>query len=214
MSCPVTVRLGVHALGVSDAAERLLMESHLADCPACSAELSYLEPLPGLLARVPADLLSDDPQPSGRAARARKARAPAVRWRAAGLVAAVAFAVAAAIWLGQPAATRPAANSPAAAVTLSGADPVTHVRVTVTLTRTSWGTSIRMRAWGLPLNEPCRLIVRSAAGGTEVAGAWDAWHAGPVRIPASSAWRPADISSLRVATTGRTLVIVRSRPPG
>ncbi len=67
---------------------------------------------------------------------------------------------------------------------------------------------------GLPLNQPCRLIVRSRAGGTEVAGAWDAWRAGPVSIPASAAWRPADISSLQVATTDTNLVTVSTVRPG
>jgi hypothetical protein len=80
--------------------------------------------------------------------------------------------------------------------------------VTITLTGTSWGTSIRLLAWGLPLNQPCRLIVRSRGGGTEVAGAWDAWRAGPVSIPASAAWRPDDIASLQVATTSRSLVTI------
>ena len=100
------------------------------------------------------------------------------------------------------------------AITLSGANPATHVRVTVALTGTSWGTSIRLLAWGLPLNQPCRLIVRSRTGGTEVTGVWDAWSAGPVSIPASAAWRPADISSLQVATTSRNLVTVTAGRPG
>ena len=37
MTCPVTVRLGVYALGAADAAERMLVESHLVTCRACRA---------------------------------------------------------------------------------------------------------------------------------------------------------------------------------
>jgi hypothetical protein len=216
MTCPVTVHLGVYALGAADAAERVLVESHLATCQVCCAELARLEPLPGLLARVPPNLLRADPAPAtheralaaplmtaGRT-RARQARPSAGRWRgAAAVAAAAALGASAGIWL-----ARPTANSPPPAITLSGANPVTHVRVTVTLTATTWGTSIRLQALGLPLNQMCRLIVRSRDGGTEVAGAWDAWRSGPVSIPASAAWRLADIVSLQVATTTRTLVTV------
>jgi Putative zinc-finger len=222
MTCPITVRLGVYALGAADAAERVLVESHLATCQACQVELARLEPLPGLLARVPVNLLRADLPPArlhGRAPaaritqagniRARKARAPADRGRsAAGVAAAAVIGAAGGFWLAQPGARQPAANSPPAAITLSGANSVSHVRVTVTLTGTSWGTSIRLLAWGLPLSQPCRLIVRSRTGGTEIAGAWDAWRAGPVSVPASAAWRPADISSLQVATPTRNLVTV------
>jgi hypothetical protein len=222
MTCPVTVHLGVYALGAADAAERVLVESHLATCQRCRAELARLEPLPGLLARVPANLLRADPTPArhelapaaplGTAGktRARQARPSAGRWRgAAAMAVAAALAASAGLWL-----ARPTANPPPAAITLSGANPVTHVRVTLTLTATSWGTSIRLQALGLPLNQLCRLIVRSRAGATEVAGAWDAWRSGPVSIPASAAWRPADIVSLQVATTTKSLVTVTAVRPG
>lgn len=233
MTCPITVRLGVYALGAADAEERVLVETHLATCPACRVELARLKPLPELLARVPVNLLRADPPPAGLHGRApgaritrtgtapgRKARAAAGRWRSAtGVAAAAALGAAGGFWLAQPgvsqsAASHQAANSPPAAITLSGANPVTHVRVTVTLTGTSWGTSIKLLAWGLPLNQPCRLIVRSRTGGTEVTGAWDAWRTGPISVPASAGWRPADISSLQVATTSTNLVTVAAGRPG
>lgn len=242
MNCAMSVHLGVYALGAADAAERMLVETHLATCRECRAELARLEPLPGLLARVPLSLLAADspparlpgqaaaavhPAPAGSSApagrslvarvRAGKGRIEggrAMRWRALTAAAAAGAAVGAAVgfWLAQPGA------SPApAAVTLSGANPATHVRVTVTLTATSWGTSIQLMARGLPLNVPCRLIVRSRTGETEVTGVWDAWSAGPVTIPASAGVRPADIASLRVATPSRNLVTVtvrRAAAPG
>jgi hypothetical protein len=230
MTCPMTVHLGVYALGAADAKERMLVESHLTGCPGCRAELARLEPLPGLLARVPVSLLAGDSPPArlpggqaaaaGRSAPARRSalarvsagpgripRARARRWRAV-LGAAAAAAAAGGFWLAQP-----GASPPPAGITLSGANPVTHVRVTVTLTGTSWGTSIQLVAWGLPLNEPCRLIVRSRTGGTEVTGVWDAWSPGTVSVPASAGLRPADIASLRVATANRDLVTVTAAQP-
>jgi hypothetical protein len=233
MTCGMSVHLGVYALGAADAAERTLVQTHLASCPACRAELARLEPLPGLLAQVPLSLLAANappaqlPGPAAAAAHSSPAgrsvpaggsavarvpagkgqiqRGRAMRWALAA-TAAAAVGAAGGFWLAQPAA------SPApAAITLSGANPATHVRVTVTLTGTSWGTSIRLVARGLPLNVPCRLIIRSRTGATEVTGVWDAWSAGQVTIPASAGVRPADIASLRVATTSKNLVTVTVR---
>jgi hypothetical protein len=230
MTCPITVRLGVYALGAADQAERALVESHLATCPACRAELARLEPLPGLLTQVPVELIRTDGPPAsrppvhapagGRVSQsldtpARKAGGAAGRWRSvAAVAAAAAIGAAGGFWLTQPGASQPSAKASPAAITLSGSNPVTHVRLTATLTGTSWGTSIRLLASGLPLNQPCRLVVRSRGGGTEVAGAWDAWHTGPVSIPASAGWRPADIASLQVATRSRNLVTVTAARPG
>jgi hypothetical protein len=83
----------------------------------------------------------------------------------------------------------------------------------MTLTGTSWGTSIRLWARGLPLDQSCRLIVRSRTGEVEVAGVWDSWRSGPISVPASAGWRPADIASLAVATATRNLVTVTTARP-
>lgn len=236
MTCAMSVHLGVYALGAADAAERALVEAHLACCPACRAELAYLDPLPGLLAQVPLSLLAAGSPAAllpgqaaaarnsvcaGQSAPARRSAAAAVSagkdgirhrralpWRAVAAIASAAAAAGAAggLWLAQPGA-RPAPS----AITLTGSNRGTSVHVTVTLTGTSWGTSIRLVARGLPLNVPCRLIIRSRTGATEVTGVWDAWRTGPVTIPASAGVRPADIASLRVATTSRNLVTVTVR---
>jgi hypothetical protein len=220
MTCPITVRLGVYALGAADQAECELIEAHLPTCRACRTELECLEPLPGLLAGVPLHLIRSDPAPAHAPAvhsnRTRqippdKQGALGRRWRGVAVAAAAALAAAAAA--GLTLADSRATSSPPAAVTLSGANPVTHVRVTVSLTRTSWGSAIRLEASGLPLNQECRLIVHSRSGGSEVAGTWDAWRAGPVSIPASAGWFPNDISSLQVATASRNLVTVTVARP-
>lgn len=192
MTCLMTVHLGVYALGAADDGERQLVEAHLPGCPQCRAELARLSPLPGLLARVP-----------GRVLRGRRDR-PRRAWRAAVAAATAAAAgIAAGFWLA------PGGNHPAPpTLTLSAANPATDVRATAALTATSWGTSIQLRIHGAPLNQPCRLIVRSRSGGTEVTGFWDAWANGPVTVPASAAWRPSDITTLQIATRSRTLVTI------
>jgi len=205
MTCLMMVRLGVYALGAADAEERQLVEDHLPGCAACRAELARLMPLPGLLAQVPGGMLGLRP-PGQAAGRPGTVRArPARTWRAviAAAVAAAAAGVAGGVWLAPG-----GAGSSTPTLTLSGSSPATHVYATAALTATSWGTSIRLQVRGLPLNQPCRLVVRSRAGKTEVTGYWDAWSAGPVSVPASAAWRPSDITSLQVATATRTLVTI------
>jgi len=144
-----------------------------------------------------------------RSASVRSRRRSARTWRTAAMAASVAAIAGAAggFWL----APRAASHRPAT-VTLSGMNPALHVRATAGLTATSWGTSIELRVDGLPLNVPCRLIVRSRAGATEITGVWDAWRTGPVTVPASAGWLPSDIASLQVATTTRNLVTITGRP--
>jgi Putative zinc-finger len=208
MSCLMMMSLGVYVLGAADGAERARMEAHLPGCPACQAELMKLAPLPGLLAGLPAGMRAQpDPQglTAGQPAPAGARIRPARRWWAIATAACVATAAGTAggIWLTAPgAAPRPAT------VTLSGTNPAMHVSATAVLTATSWGTSIRLRLRGAPLNVPCRLIARSRAGATEVTGIWDAWSDGPITVPASAGWRPSDIASLQVATTAKTLVTI------
>jgi Putative zinc-finger len=148
---------------------------------------------------------------AGRSAPVASRRHSARTWRAAAMAAAVAAIAGAAggFWL----APRSASHRPAT-VTLSGANPALHVTATAALTATSWGTSIQLRVDGIPLNAPCRLIVRSRAGATEITGVWDAWHTGPITVPASAGWLPSDIASLQVATTTGKLVTISVPPRG
>ena len=221
MTCPMTLHLGVYALGAADAGERRLVEAHLEGCPLCRGELMRLAPLPGLLARVPMSMLTSSrpaAAPAGKPAAARfrgrltrSWRACLTRSRLAAVVAAVTAAAAGAVggfWLAPG-----GSGAPPPAKTLSGANPAMHIRATAALTGTSWGTSIVLRLRGAPLNEQCWLVVHSRSGGTEVTGFWDAWSTGPVSVPASAAWWPSDITSLQVATEARGLVTLTAVRP-
>jgi len=199
MTCSMMMHLGVYALGAADDQEHAVVASHLETCADCRAELAGLAPLPGLLARVPESRWAASPR---TAAEPRRRGRP---WQAAaGIAAAAAAGVAGGFWLAQPGTPSPARP----AITATAANPATHVRASVSLTGTSWGTSIQLVADGLPLNVPCRLIVHSRSGGTEVTGVWDAWSKGPITVPASAGWRPGDIASLQVATASKTLVTI------
>ena len=225
MTCAMMMSLGVYVLGAADTAERQRLEAHLPTCLACRAELTRLAPLPGLLAGIPESMRDTARSPSrqawspGRPAwspgrRARRsaralphggARLRRAAWAAACLAAA---ALTAGFWLSSG-----SGGQHAAALTLVGTNPVTHVSATATLTATSWGTSIQLEVRGLPENVECRLVVRSRTGRTEVSGVWDAWANGPVSIPASASWRPSDIASLQVTTTTGNLVTISAVHP-
>jgi len=212
MTCTMMMSLGVYVLGAAGTEERQRLEAHLPTCPTCRAELTRLAPLPGLLAGIP-ESMRDTARSPGRQAWSpgRQVRRPArvlwhggTRLRAAGAAACLAAAaVTAGFWLSSG-----RDRQHAAALTLAGANPATHVSATATLTATSWGTSIQLQVRGLPENVECRLVVRSRTGRTEVSGVWDAWADGPVSIPASASWLPSDIGSLQVTTTTRNLVTI------
>jgi hypothetical protein len=208
MNCQMKMSLGVYVLGAADARERARVEAHLPGCPKCRAELARLRPLSGLLASVPDDMLAAGQppgRPAGQAMWAKTGGRSGRSWRAAAVAACVAAVAGAAggLWLspkdvGQPPAT----------ITLAAVNPATHVTATAALTATSWGTSIQLHLSGIPLDVPCRLIVRSRAGATEVSGVWDAWRAGPISVPASAAWLPSDIASLQIMTPDQALVTI------
>jgi hypothetical protein len=208
MNCEMKMWLGVYVLGASDAKERARVEAHLPGCPKCRAELARLRPLPGLLARVPDDMLAAG-QPPGRAAgppmRAKTGGRLGRSWRAAAIAACMAAAAGAAggLWLGPK-----DVGQPPATITVAAVNPATNVTATAALTATSWGTSMQLHLSGIPLDVQCRLIVRSRTGATEVSGVWDAWSAGPISVPASAAWLPSDIASLQITTADQTLVTI------
>lgn len=211
MNCPIMMSLGVYVLGAATPAERRQLEAHLPGCPQCQAELGRLAPLPGLLAGIPEAMRDTTASGARQASAARRvlARAGARPSRAAAVAACLAVAgVSGGLWL-SAAAGGPRAQT----LTLSGADPATHVVATATLTATSWGSSIQLRVSGLPKNVDCRLVIRSRDGQTEVSGVWDAWQDGPVSIPGSAAWLPSDIASLQVATSARNLVTLSAIHP-
>jgi len=217
MSCQMMTSLGVYVLGAAGPAERRRVDVHLPSCPSCRAELIRLAPLPGLLASVPSGAVQRDPAPSAAVATGgssvRIGRPPSAknsRWgRIGGVLTALAASVAVAVGVVLGGSSRPVPGEHRA-VLLSGMNPASQVRVTAALRPSSWGTSIRLTISGAPLNVPCRLVVRSRAGGAETAGVWEAWREGPITVPASAAWRTSDIASLQVVARGRTLVTIEA----
>jgi hypothetical protein len=210
MTCPMMMSLGVYVLGAADPAERRRLEAHLPGCQECLAELRRLAPLPGLLAGIPQAVRATPPAPGRQAAPPRRApvRGRTRRRLSVAAAACLAAGVTSGVWLSSSSGGRPATM-----LTFAGTDSATHVSATATVTATSWGSSIQLQVSGLPENVECRLVVRSAAGRTEVSGAWDAWAKGPESIPGSASWLPSDIASLEVTTSAKSLLTMSASHP-
>ena len=212
----------VYLLGALAPEERQEYVDHLRTCATCSRSVADLAGLPGLLARVPPDLLPelgsevvDEPPPTllptllvevQRTSRRRH------RWALAGGVAAAA-AVVAVLALGtlgamrtpSPSSTSTPPTVTAPALTLA---PVaaTPIRATAQLQPVAWGTRIVLRCtyaagdrYGASAGSYA-LVVRDRTGRVEQVATWNAVPGQESVVSASTALQPADISGLEVRT--------------
>jgi hypothetical protein len=154
---------GAYVLGALSPEDRMAFERHLPGCPACAQAVRELAGLPGLLARVPVDILDPEQLPTPvpdtlLPALVRQARHTRRRrtWIAAGLVAAAAVIAIGALGLSTrgdddapPSAgpsTGPTAGPTAGPTTAAprpmlpvGAEPISGW---VSLTSVGWGTRL------------------------------------------------------------------------
>lgn len=175
--------LGVYVVGAIEPAERAEVDAHLAQCYECREELAGLALLPALLHRVPLEeaeriaagespVGQEDPAPDILASLLRKA---GVKRRTRRLRAA--FTTAAAVLIAAGGATAVSqALSPSQHVHQASFDVAAArtgaVAVTVHYKKTSWGTTMWVRATGLPEWTRCRFWVVAKDGSRTLAGGW------------------------------------------
>jgi hypothetical protein len=183
LSCSeATLALGAYLVGALDPRERADVEAHLAACPACREEMAELAPLPGLMSRITAeDVVAGPPVADDAlldrllAAAARERRVARHRRWLAAVAAVVVLAGGTAAGVGAyDAATAPPSHTFAAA---SG-----PVHMSVRLSPTAAGTSVRLRLSGVASEQRCRLVAVSDTGSREVAGSWEANYSGVAQI--------------------------------
>jgi putative zinc finger protein len=215
--------VGVYLLGAIEPDRRQVVESHLAACDSCRAELSALAGLPSLLRRVPADTvrrLADDdpgqaiPEPSPNALLARIGAIRRRRNLLAAAVAVVAAIAAGSAVQGLHEATDrpPAAVAPARTVTVQAANPATGTWAAVRYTARPWGTELAVRITGVAEGTRCQLLVTGPQGQVIKAGGWD-YDVGsqPTWYPASVAISAASLQSFTIVAGGKILVTVQAR---
>jgi len=215
--------LGVYLLGAIEPAQRPVVESHLAGCHGCRAELSGLAGLPSLLRRVPADsvlqLVADDPGQvtSESPLNALLPRIGAIRRRrnllaAAAAVAAAIVAASAVQGLHDATAHPPAAAAPARAVTVQGTNPETGTWAAVRYTANPWGTELEVSVTGITAGTRCQLLVTGPQGQVIKAGGWDyAVGSQPAWYPASVPIAAASLRRFTIVADGKTLVTIQAR---
>jgi Putative zinc-finger len=174
--------LGVYVVGAIDAAERSVVDNHLAQCQGCREELAYLAGLPALLGKVPvaeAERINDQAlglaaeEPGGelldsllsRVAVRSKTR----RWRSM-----LAVAAAAVIGVAGAAGVTTAISQPAvaAAEVVHAVDPNTHVWAQVKYAHVPWGTVMQVKVRGVPVGTTCTFWVVGQDGHRFMAGTW------------------------------------------
>lgn len=198
--------LGAYVLGALESDERRDVEEHLRHCQECTAELTRLSGLPGLLGRVTEEELS-----SGRlippedlaggvlerlSGAERTLRHRVRRWRAA-TAAAVAVAVLAAVLAIAPWDTPPDRL-------LAPVDPVAAEAAGTTGRAAAiaweWGTTVELDVAGLPDRDVYQLWAVGSDGRRERAGTWGATASHEARVRGASSIARSQLQ--RVEVTG------------
>ncbi|MDA8436441.1 MAG: zf-HC2 domain-containing protein [Actinomycetales bacterium] len=211
LTCAVAEEsLGALVLGALDPVERDQVEAHVRDCPACSAVLAELAPLPGLLHRVDLAAHTAAPPPDllERALEQVRAAEPPVplsgRRRRLPLALALAAAAAAVVLV-----VSTVLSSGPGVVEVSATSPTTSVAARIVLTPTDTGTQLALTLTGVEAGQRCRLVVVARDGSREVAATWVANYEGEAVVTGTTAVTRADLARLEVTTPeGGTLVAV------
>jgi hypothetical protein len=197
MNCAqARISLGVYVLGALEPAERTAVDTHLATCEGCRAELANIEGLPAALASLSTEdavALADGwpqgwvtpPRPTGTPTAPGAAERPgdlsAVRgrrktFRATLLSVAVVVviglgAVGVGIYAGQPDAGPYAGPALGPWQSAQGGNTA-GMHAIVRYRPMGWGTQVAVQVTGIPLDTPCAIETYERNGFVTVGGSW------------------------------------------
>lgn len=223
MSCELAHDAGAYVLGSLSPAERSAFQAHLAGCAECTRAVQELAGLPGLLARVPVDVLEErsvQPPPETllpslvrEVLRAQRRRT----WRVVGTAAAAALIVAGgSLAIGLRVGgddVRPSASPPAGRAMQAVGPEV--MSADLALTSVSWGTRLDLTCSYPPPPEPWSdtsewtyaMFVVTDDGHVEQVATWKALPGKSMRLTAATAASRDDIASVEIRTgTGEPLL--------
>lgn len=205
--------LGVLVLGAIEPEERPPLETHLAGCASCSAELAQLGVLPGLLQRL-------DPDP--RVVRAADSPGFGARLRSAGSdlaaqrrrrarrtgIAAVAGLAAASVAVAVLATGRLQQDGPggggATTVVATSSHPGNPVGARFVMRPRPDGTLVSVSLHGVGPRQRCSLVAIGRSGRREVAASWIASYSGTATVEGTTSLAVADIARLQVVGSDGT----------
>jgi anti-sigma factor RsiW len=211
-----------YLLGALSPTERARYEQHLQTCDACSRSLTELAGVPGVLRRLPVEVVRsmdevDDEDPPGWSSapptvlarvlergeleerRARRVRA--VRWASALTTAAAAVVVGVMAFVLPDPGDDAGEPPPTAQLTL---EPLTEVPMSanVSLRDVAWGTKIQIECaypegdW--PDDVAYSLVVHETDGGSQQVASWNAIAGREFTVDAATAVREADIAAVEI----------------
>lgn len=214
---------GAYVLGALSPEDRVAFERHLPGCPECAQSVRELAGIPGLLARVPVEILDPEQEPVPvpetllpalvREVRRNRRRA---MWLTGGLVAAAATVAIGAVGVatlgGDDSGAPPAAAPPAVSTTAApqimkpvGDEPISGW---LSLTTVGWGTRLDLTCtyaddssdWGDPGGSTYTLYVTTTDGHTERVASWKAVPGKEMHLAAATASDAGDIADVEVRT--------------
>jgi hypothetical protein len=225
--CPHEHEDGAYVLGALSSEDRAAFERHLPGCQACARSVRDLAGLPGLLARVPVEILDPDEQPipvpeTLLPALVRRVRRSQRRrtWVAGGLVAAAAAVAVGAVGVTTWGDEEPPSASPSATASPQPLQPVGGQPISgwLSLTEVGWGTRLDLtcsyseeeaednpyRVEGPPTYT---MYVTRTDGSTEQVASWKALPGRTMHLTAATAADADDIAEVEVRSEGGTTVL-------
>ena len=222
MTCDFRHDDGAYVLGALSPTERQQFEQHLRECPECAESVRRIAGLPGLLARVPADVLDppvdEEPVPDTLLpSLIREVRRAGHRRRLvlSSLAAAAAIVVGALFlvgsgglpWADSPRAPAVVAGPPAADRPMTAVDQES-VRGSIGFQDVAWGTKVALACtyaapgseYSVPSSTTYALVVRARDGHAEQVATWRALPGRTMQISAATALPRRDIRSVEVRT--------------
>jgi hypothetical protein len=227
MSCNVEHDAGAYVLGALSPDERVAFERHLTGCETCARSVSEFAGLPGLLARVPVEIVEPTQPPlpvpdTLLPALVRRARSSSRRrtWVTTGLVAAAAAVAIGAVGVAvlgddEPSSAPPTATPSTAPPELMqpiGDEPVSGW---VSLTQVGWGTRLDLTCKYSKQSNSYEgtdgatyvMYVTRADGITERVASWKALPGKTMQLAAATAASADDITMVEVqASDGHTVL--------
>jgi hypothetical protein len=221
---------GAYVLGALSPEERVAFERHLPGCPECAQSVRELAGLPGLLARVPVEVVDPQEQPPPVPETLLPALVREVRrthrrrrWITGGLVAAAAVVALGAVGVAtlnndDPSSSPPSAlpvaptTAPAQIMQPVGAEPISGW---VSMTEVGWGTRLDLTCtyaedsdvWKDPDWATYSMYVETTDGETERVASWKAVPGKEMHLSAATATAVEDIANVEVRTAGGETVL-------
>jgi len=220
---------GAYVLGALSPEDRVVFERHLPGCPECAQSVRELAGIPGLLARVPVEILDPDQEPLPVPETLLPALVGQVRqrqrrrtWITSALVAAAAAIAIGAVGVAtlggdddrspqaSPTVTAPTTAAPVQLHSI-GTDAISGW---LSLTQVGWGTRLDLTCtygedsdWQDPSWSTYTMYVQTTDGRVERVASWKVVPGKQMHLAAATATDVSDISNVQVRTAGGATVL-------